>query len=433
MARKWFVRVGDKVYGPMNAEQLKQYAAGGKIGPDSLVGNDGQRWVNASVVKGLFANGSNGDPSTALASSMPLCKADSTVLQDAKPPTRSTYMNWMGKPFLLGCLLGILLLAGIAAVALFSDGMGTFRSDLARLEDGTFDEQMEALDGLQIEIQTQAAFARDNPEAKKRLTKMGQLAVPVLIRQLNNSDALVRDESAKCLGYFGIGDRPAVVPLTQAFLAGSNSAGVALYRVGPNASNAAPSLRPLLQHADNRRYIAAWILSKIEPKAADVQAILIEGLREPRASIVCAQILVATGAMNEEVLDLCLNAFRTSDSQWARCRAIECIARYAPVSDEAKGALVAAYKDTNPDVHNTAIMATAKLGKHGREFLPHLQEIVSAHFDRYALNGGSGEDNALNQADRADLDYGVTAALAVAEVNQANEMKPMPWPELTGY
>ena len=55
MASKWFVRVGEKVYGPIDAAKLKQLVAGGKINQQTEVAqNNAGPWVPAEKVKGLF-------------------------------------------------------------------------------------------------------------------------------------------------------------------------------------------------------------------------------------------------------------------------------------------------------------------------------------------------------------------------------------------
>ena len=55
MASKWFVRVGEKVYGPIDAAKLKQLVADGKINQQTDVAqNNAGPWVPAEKVKGLF-------------------------------------------------------------------------------------------------------------------------------------------------------------------------------------------------------------------------------------------------------------------------------------------------------------------------------------------------------------------------------------------
>lgn len=52
--QEWFVRIGEKTYGPHTAEKLREAARSGKLTPDNSVrkGLDG-KWVTASKVRGL--------------------------------------------------------------------------------------------------------------------------------------------------------------------------------------------------------------------------------------------------------------------------------------------------------------------------------------------------------------------------------------------
>lgn len=72
----WFVRVADGERGPFSAQQLKAFAAGGKIAAATLVRRgDMSGWVRAGSIKGLFPN----EPDTA---------ASVTKSDAATPPPR---------------------------------------------------------------------------------------------------------------------------------------------------------------------------------------------------------------------------------------------------------------------------------------------------------------------------------------------------------
>lgn len=60
MAALWYCKIGDRQYGPLEADQLGTMAQKGKLTPHSLVrrGEDG-RWVAASQVQGLRFSGSS--------------------------------------------------------------------------------------------------------------------------------------------------------------------------------------------------------------------------------------------------------------------------------------------------------------------------------------------------------------------------------------
>lgn len=56
MSQSWYVKSGEEIVGPMNAKQLEQLAADGKIRPTTplRIGEDGS-WVEAGKVKGLLS------------------------------------------------------------------------------------------------------------------------------------------------------------------------------------------------------------------------------------------------------------------------------------------------------------------------------------------------------------------------------------------
>jgi len=55
MKPKWYVQIGDHVYGPHTAAKLKEGAASGRLDRDTLVrrGETGE-WVRAARIRGLF-------------------------------------------------------------------------------------------------------------------------------------------------------------------------------------------------------------------------------------------------------------------------------------------------------------------------------------------------------------------------------------------
>ena len=57
MGQEWYVRVGDKVFGPHSPAKLRKGAETGKLSPDTLVrqGEEGP-WIEASRIQGLFSN-----------------------------------------------------------------------------------------------------------------------------------------------------------------------------------------------------------------------------------------------------------------------------------------------------------------------------------------------------------------------------------------
>jgi hypothetical protein len=63
MASEWFLNVAEKIYGPFDAGNLKQFVQEGRITPDTLIrkGQEGP-WVAARQVRGLFEPVSQDSP-----------------------------------------------------------------------------------------------------------------------------------------------------------------------------------------------------------------------------------------------------------------------------------------------------------------------------------------------------------------------------------
>ncbi len=82
MANEWYVRIGEKEYGPFASAKLKQLADAGKISPETLVrlGTDG-KWVPASKVKGLFESAP-----TQPSASLPPPDAPQPAIAPSPPP-----------------------------------------------------------------------------------------------------------------------------------------------------------------------------------------------------------------------------------------------------------------------------------------------------------------------------------------------------------
>jgi hypothetical protein len=57
MANTWYVRTGEKQYGPFSPGQLQKLAQKGELQPEHFVSPDRQRWVKPSQVRGLTLNG----------------------------------------------------------------------------------------------------------------------------------------------------------------------------------------------------------------------------------------------------------------------------------------------------------------------------------------------------------------------------------------
>lgn len=53
MPNQWYVRTSKADRGPYSTAKLRKLADGGKIKPETLVGRDGKKWIEAGKVRGL--------------------------------------------------------------------------------------------------------------------------------------------------------------------------------------------------------------------------------------------------------------------------------------------------------------------------------------------------------------------------------------------
>jgi hypothetical protein len=122
MATGWFVKQGDKVFGPFDAPQLRKFAEAKKIGPKTQVSqSSGGPWALAGNLKGLFsADGStDGPPKSAVSATAP--KA-ATPPRPANSPASVVSPSTTGKGELgSGILFGAsaIFVACVAAVLCF--------------------------------------------------------------------------------------------------------------------------------------------------------------------------------------------------------------------------------------------------------------------------------------------------------------------------
>ncbi len=90
MATEWYLQIGGDQYGPYTSGQVKEYAAEGRIVPDSILkqGAAGS-WTQASSVRGLFAStllespAAPSDPTAIVPPSLPIPQTAATLPQPA--------------------------------------------------------------------------------------------------------------------------------------------------------------------------------------------------------------------------------------------------------------------------------------------------------------------------------------------------------------
>jgi len=117
MANQWFIRSGEKVYGPMDAANLKNLATSGKITKTTEVAQakDGP-WHRAAIVKGLFPNDSvvptpPAPPGAAIAPAASVQTPISTITARFHPKHwyRRWWAKWIVIPFLAVMALGLVI------------------------------------------------------------------------------------------------------------------------------------------------------------------------------------------------------------------------------------------------------------------------------------------------------------------------------------
>lgn len=79
----WRIKKNDKIYGPYSSKQLKTLANEGKIAGDTEISKDGEKWVAASKVQGLFSThvGPKQDPGNGIQVANPELSTEKSSFQ----------------------------------------------------------------------------------------------------------------------------------------------------------------------------------------------------------------------------------------------------------------------------------------------------------------------------------------------------------------
>jgi hypothetical protein len=115
MSDKWFVRRGEKVFGPVDSAKIKSLATTGQINESTQVAQQASGpWVNAGTIRGLFTATppASTSPGSAAVPPPPMPPPPTTTAATAakpKPWFRRWYAMFLLYPFLLFCGCGLVI------------------------------------------------------------------------------------------------------------------------------------------------------------------------------------------------------------------------------------------------------------------------------------------------------------------------------------
>ena len=218
--------------------------------------------------------------------------------------------------------------------------------------------------------------------AAQVLAKIGLPAIPDLAKALNNPDADVRSRAAYALGGIGAEAKtalPQLVPLLQDSNADvRSSVAYALGGIGAEAKTALPQLVPLLQdsHA-NVRSSAAYALGGIGAEATTALPQLVPLLQDsnPDVRSSAAYALGSLGAEAETALPQLVSLLQDSNAD-VRSSAAEVFESLGAEAKSVLPQLVSLLQDSNADVRSSAAEVFESLGAEAKSVLPQLVSLL---------------------------------------------------------
>jgi len=204
--------------------------------------------------------------------------------------------------------------------------------------------------------------------ALSALRKMGLKAVPALIAELKDSNSSARKFAAEALGKIGPAAKEAVPALIAALKDSEwnvrDSAEEALEDIGPAAKKAVPALIAALKDSDWKvRKFAAKALGEIGPAAKKAVPALI-ALHSDWIDREAA--LSALRKMGLEAVPALIAALKDSDRK-VRESAAKALGDIGPAAKEAVPALIAALKDGDRFVQSLAAKVLGEIGPAAKE------------------------------------------------------------------
>jgi HEAT repeat protein len=218
--------------------------------------------------------------------------------------------------------------------------------------------------------------------AAQVLAKIGPPAIPDLAKALNNPDADVRSRAAYALGGIGAEAKTAL-PQLVFLLQDSNadvrsSAAYALGGIGAEAKTALPQLVFLLQdsHA-NVRSSAAFALGSFGAEAKTALPQLVFLLQDSNADVrsSAAFALGSLGAEAKTALPQLVSLLQDSNAD-VRSSAAEVFESLGPEAKTVLPQLVSLLQDSNADVRSSAAEVFESLGAEAKTVLPQLVSLL---------------------------------------------------------
>lgn len=227
-----------------------------------------------------------------------------------------------------------------------------------------------------------AALADGEPSIRlaaiQAMGRVGDLAIPTLIKALDHPDKLMRREAAHALGRLGSRAAPAVLPLTNALKDSDRwvvqEAAKALGEIGPEARVAIPALIELL--ADTHFLacrLASWALVRIGPAAVLALIDAVEDA-DPYVRSEAVWALAHLGPAANTALPALLKLLRSEES-----RAMWKVERARPADDGLEATapcFIPVRRNRQHHFWIWVIRAIGNLGSAARDAVPDLLRIL---------------------------------------------------------
>jgi len=240
--------------------------------------------------------------------------------------------------------------------------------------------------------------------AELALAEIGVLAIPALVEAMEKGEPKVRCQAALVLGLMHEMAASAVEPLIKALgdTDGARAEALkALGRIGPAASKALPSVRPLLQDP-GLCLAAAKALWNIGREWEDGLPVLLQAMDKGNGALRTGaiELLGTIGPPVEAAAPALAKALLKDKDSWMRTYAAKSLAQVSVDRPEiAVPALVKALEDEDSYVRTAAADALGALGTRARAAAPALKKVISDPNEKPKVKRAS--ENALKAIEGA--------------------------------
>ena len=245
--------------------------------------------------------------------------------------------------------------------------------NLGKIGEPAIPALMKALQDKNLQVRRSAADV---------LRQIGPPAIPALVKALKDSDANVRSIAAYVLGKIGAKAKtalPQLVPLlTDSNAKVRSSAASALGGIGAEAQTAVPQLVPLLTDSNaNVRSNAASALGGIGAEAQTAVPQLVPLLQDSDANVrsSAASAFGKIGAEAKTAVPHLVPLLKDSDGN-VRDSAASALGRIGAEAKTALPQLVPLLKDSDANVRGNAAYVLGKIGAEAKTAVPHLVPLL---------------------------------------------------------